>query len=121
MAAVRIGVEVGAFEEHVDRLPGTTGDLAAHDAAKGFRFLLVGDDCHLVVEFVLLSVEGEEFLALSGQPDVNVAMDLVGIEDMQRPAMGHGEQVGDVDQRRDGPETDGEQLLLQPVGARAVL
>ena len=52
---------------------------------------------------------------------MNAALQLVGVIDMQRPAAVEGDVIGDVHQRVDGPEADGAQALLQPVGRRAVL
>ncbi len=46
--------------------------------------------------------------------------ELVGIEDVQRPAEIEGQVVGDVDQRRDRPQTHRDQPLLQPLRARPV-
>ena len=40
---------------------------------------------------------------------------LIGIEDVQRPAKIEGEEVGDVDQRRDRPQAGGEQQPLHPL------
>ena len=50
-----------------------------------------------------------------------IAGDLLRVEDMQRPAAVEGDVVGDVDQRVDGPQPDGDQPLLQPFRRRAVL
>ena len=51
---------------------------------------------------------------------MEVALDLVGIEDVERTAGVEGRPVGDVDERGDGPRTDGAQPLLQPGRARPV-
>ena len=40
---------------------------------------------------------------------------------MQRPAAIEGQVVGDVDQRRDRPKTDGLEAILQPLRGRSVL
>ena len=40
---------------------------------------------------------------------------------MERPGAVEGQEVGDVDERRDRPQPDGKQPSLQPIGARAVL
>ena len=48
-------------------------------------------------------------------------MHLAGVEHVQRAAAVEGDEIGDVDQRVDGPEADGGEPLLQPVGRRAVL
>ena len=52
---------------------------------------------------------------------MRVALDLRGVEHMQRPAAIEGEVIGDVDERVDRPQADGAQPLLQPFGRRAVL
>src|SRR3546814_14548830 len=52
--------------------------------------------------------------------DLQVALHLAGIEDVQRPAEVEGHVVGDVDQRRDGAQADGAQAVLQPGRAGTV-
>ena len=46
---------------------------------------------------------------------------LVGVEHVQGTAEVVGDVVGDVDQRRDRPKADGDQPVLQPFRARAIL
>ena len=48
------------------------------------------------------------------------AVQLVGVEDVQRPGAVVGDEVGDVDERRDRPEADRAQPVLQPLRRRAV-
>ena len=39
---------------------------------------------------------------------------------MQRPVAIHGEEIGDIHQKADRPQTDGPQRLLQPIWAWAI-
>ena len=48
-------------------------------------------------------------------------MHLGGIEDVQRPVVGVGHVVGDVDERVDRAKADGDELALHPFRRRAVL
>ena len=109
------------FDQHVGGRLRAAGGFAAHDAGKRFDALLVGDDAHAVVERVGLAVEGEQRLAALRAPHGEIAVDLGGVEHMQRAAAVEGDEVGDVDQRVDRPQADGGEPLLQPVGRGAVL
>ncbi len=113
-------IEVGGLDEDVDRLLGAAGAQAAHDPADRLRSVLVADDGLGAVEGIVLAVERGEMLALPGEPDGDRAMDLVGVEDVERPVAVEGDEVGDVDERRDRPEADGAQPVLEPVRRRAV-
>ena len=59
--------------------------------------------------------------ALPGAAHGEIALDLVGIEDVQRPAAVEGQVIGDIDQRIDRTKTDGDQPLLQPFRAVTIL
>ena len=48
------------------------------------------------------------------------AVELVGVEDVQRAVAVVGDEVGDVDERRDRAEADGAQAVLQPLRRGAV-
>ena len=52
--------------------------------------------------------------------DAQIAPHAVGVEDVQRPVPVIGQEIGDIDQRRDRAQADGAQPVLQPFGARAV-
>ncbi len=109
-----------ALDQHVDRGLVAARGLAAHDAGDRLGPAVVGDDEDRRVERVGLAVQRRERLAVTGSPDHDVALDLGGIEDMQRPAVVEGHVVGDVDQRVDGPQPDRGQPALHPGGRRAV-
>ncbi len=72
------------------------------------------------VERIGAAVEREHALAGPGAPHRQIALDLGGVEHMQRAAAIEGQVVGDVDQRVDRPQPDGAQPLLHPFGRGAV-
>ena len=49
-----------------------------------------------------------------------IAFKFASIEDVQRAAQIYGDVVGDIDQRRDRPQSDGAQPVLRPFRARSV-
>ena len=73
------------------------------------------------VELVGAPVERQHLLAFLGAADSEVALHLRGVEDVERTAAVEGDVVGDVDQRIDRAEADGQQPPLHPVRRRAVL
>ncbi len=109
------------FDQHVGGVLVAARRLAAHDAGEQFRTGLVGDHAHGVVEGVGLAVERQQLLARLGAPHHEIALHLGGVEHVQRPAAVVGDEVGDVDQRIDGPQPDRGEALLQPGRRRAVL
>ena len=114
-------IEERDLQEDLGGLLGAARKLAAHDAADALQPGLVGDHRHLGVHDVGLVVEGQDLLAGAGQAHGQVALELGGVEDVQRPAQVVGHEVGDVDQRRDRPEPDRQQAILQPLGRGPVL
>ncbi len=89
--------------------------FAAHDAADRLDAIVVGDDAHRPASSVyVLAVERQHFLAVPGAAHHEVAGHLRGVEHMQRPAAVESDIVGDVDQRADRAQADGDQALLQP-------
>ena len=73
-----------------------------------------------LVERVGLAVERQHALAGARAAHGERALDLGGVEHVQRPAAIEGDVIGDVDQRADRPEADGAQPLLHPFRRRAV-
>ena len=67
---------------------------------------VVGDHGHLGIERVALAVERRELLAAPRAAHREIAVELVGVEDVERPVEIEGEEIGDVDQRRDRPQPD---------------
>ena len=109
------------FDQHVGRGRRAARCLAAHDAGDRLDAALVGDDADGRVERVGLAVEREQGFALAGAPDGEVAVHLGGVEHVQRSAAVVGKVIGDVDQRVDRTQPDGEEPALQPFRRRAVL
>ena len=106
-------IEQRHLEHDVGRGVGDAGALAAHDAAEADRPGRVGDHGHAVVEAVGPAVQRLQLLAEPGEAQDEVALELGGVEHVQRPAEIEGQVVGDVDQGRDRPQAD----RLQPVAA----
>ena len=109
-------IEEGRFHEDVGRRLRAARLLAAHDAGDAARAPFVGDHAHGRIEGVGLAVEGEDLFAVLGHARLHVALELVGVEDVERTAAVIGDQIGDVDQRRNRSEADRAQAVLQPFG-----
>ena len=69
-------------------------------------------------QLVFAAVERQHLLAVARTADDEIARNLGGIEDVQRPAAVEGDVVGDVDQRRDRAQADGAQALSAASAAR---
>ena len=68
------------------------------------------------VEDIGLVVQRREPLAGPGEADGDrAAMDLGRVEDVERAGAVEGDEVGDVDERRDRAQTDGAQAVLEPL------
>jgi hypothetical protein len=74
--------------------------LAAHDPADRFHAIVIGDDdiCGFSVYSRVSSAS--TFSPSFARRTTSVALDLGGVEDVQRTALVEGHVVGDVDQRR---------------------
>ncbi len=123
--AARVGgahrIEIGRFDEDVDRLLRHAGGQTAHHAADALHPVRVRNQRHAFGEGVLLVVQPHQRLAAPRAVDAQgIARDLVRVEDMQRPVPVEGEEVGDIHQKADRPQADGAQTVLQPLGAGAV-
>ena len=113
-------IEQRAFDE--DRRGGfvAAGGLAADHAGHRLHAGRIGDRAILRRDRVVLAVQRAERLAAPGPQRQHVAGELRHVEDMQRTAEIDGEEIGDVDQRVDRPQTDRGQPVLQPLRARPV-
>ena len=80
--------------------------FAAHDAGERFDAVVVGDHAHGVVERVGLAVERQQLSRRLRAAHDEIALDLGGVEHMQRPAAVVGDEVGDVDERIDRAQAD---------------
>ena len=81
---------------------------------------LVGDHGDGLVQPVGPPIQRLELLARPGEAQGEVAAQLGGVEYVQRAAEVESEIVGDIDQRRDRPQADRLQAVLQPGRARPV-
>src|SRR5665213_1549524 len=102
------------FDQHVGGLFRTAGGLAAHDAGKRFDAVIVRDHADIAIKRVGSPVEGQQRLGVARAPYGEVALDLGGIEHMQRARAVVGHEVGDIDQRVDRAQSDRCQAFLQP-------
>src|SRR5690606_38144199 len=114
------GVEEGGFEYQVRGLRRAAAVLAAHDAAQAEDTRRIRDDAETFGQLVLASVQRIQRLATVRQAHHDIAVELVRVIDMERTGAVEGEVIGDVDKRRNGPEADGAQAILQPLRALAV-
>src|ERR1051326_3975335 len=94
--------------------------LAAHYPADTVQLAGVGDHRHGGIETIAAAIEGQDLLALARHAHGEIARELLRIEHMQRPAQIEGYIIGDIDQRRDRPEANGGQAMLQPARAGPV-
>ena len=113
-------VEQGGFNKNCLGFRRAARGLAADDPAHGQRPAVIGDNRYLVIQFVFLAVQCQNFFSRFGQPHVQSAINFVGVEHVQRSAKGKGHIVGDVHQRRNGAQSDGLQTFLQPRRTGAV-
>ena len=133
VAGVGVDAELAAGLGDVERFPQrrldenvggrlrAAGELAADDAGQRFDAVFVGNHAHRRIERVGAAVERQQFLAVAGAANDEIALDLGGVEDVQRAVAVVGDEIGDIDQRVDGAQADGAQPLLQPGRRRAVL
>ena len=133
MAGVRMNVErparardgeripERALDQHVDRVGAAARRGAAHDAGERLDARIVGDHAHGVVERIILAVERREAFAGAAAAHHEIALDLGGVEHVQRAAAVEGQVVGDVDERIDRLLADALELALQPFGRGAIL
>ena len=85
------------------------------------RPVRVGDDDDRIVERVGAPVEGDDLFAVPRAADGEIALDLRGVEDVQRPAAVVGDVVGDVDEGVDRAQPDRGEAPLHPRRRGAVL
>ena len=115
-----VGIEIGAFDQHVGGAFGNARLLAAHDAADIVDMGVVGDHRHALVKRIGLAVEREHALARLGAPRDQRTRQLGAIIDVQRPAEIDHHEIGDVDQRGDRLLANRGQPPRHPVGRGAV-
>ena len=114
-------VPIGAFKEHIDSLISAARQLAAHDPGKALGALVIHDHHLTGRQRIGLAVQRQQLLAALRGHDPQLARDLGRVEDMQRAVQVIGEEVGDIDQRRNRAQADSHEPRLQPSGARPVL
>ncbi len=110
-------IEQGALEEDSACGGIRTGGLAAHDAGKRLHPFGIGDGAVFRAEGVVLAIQGAEGFAPAAAKGEGGARDLVHVEHMQRAAKVDSEEVGDIDERIDRAQANGEQPALQPLWA----
>ena len=116
------GIEVGALDEDVGRRLADARIEAAEDAGDAHRTLGRADHQVLVRELALHAVERHERRALGAGADHHLAaLDLCGIEGVQRLSELEEHEVGDVDQVVLGVNARGPQAVLHPLGRGADL
>ena len=118
-AARTPGNGVGPPERGLDEdVPGVVADgggVAAHDARERFESARVGDHAYFFIDGDGVAVEQLERLARAAPAHGEVALDLVQVEDVRRPAQLEHHVVGDVHQRRDAALAAARQALDHPL------
>ena len=113
-------IEQRRFDKHLGRRFGAAGGLAADNAAEAPHSGPIRDRGDFRIERVFLAVEGEQGLAGPGETHTEIAVEPPGIKDVQRPVEIEGQEIGDVDQRRNRPQPDRFEPPPQPGRARPV-
>ena len=113
-------VPEGGFKENLGGVRGAARGLPAHDSGERLRAVVVRDQHLAGAKPVALAVQRLKFLAALGGMDAKGATDPGDVKNMQRAVQADGEEIGDVDQRRNGAQADGPQSCLQPRGRGAV-
>ncbi len=80
------GQKVSRFQQNIPGRFSDPGFFAAHDTADSDRALLVGNDAIVRLQQIGFAVEREKFFAVARESDVDVAIQLVGIEGVRRLA-----------------------------------
>ncbi len=119
--AIRAGSNQADLDEHIHRALEAAAAHAAHDAGDAQRGAIVGDHDGIRIQRVGLFVQRQNLFAGPGHARLQIAVQLVGVEHMQRTAAILGDQVGGVDQRGDGFHADAFQTILHPFRRGAVL
>ena len=114
-------IEQRRLDKDFARRLGAAGRLAADHAAEALHPGTVGDRGDLRVELVFAAIEREQLFAGPGEAHGQIALELAGVEHMQRPVEIEGHEIGDVDQRRDRPQPDRFEPIPEPARARPVL
>ena len=72
----------------------------------------------MLAQQVLFAIEGDEWgtLGLGTHYDA-VTLDHIGVKAVERLTVGHHHVVGDIDNVVDRTQTDGAELVLEPLGA----
>ena len=114
-------VEERRLDEHLDGRFGACGRLTTDHPAETLHAGRIGNDRHFRIERIFLAVEREQGFARPRQTHRQIAGEPAGIKHMKRPVEVKGQEIGDVDERRDRPQPDRFELVLQPCRARPVM
>ena len=113
-------IKQGDFKENVCSGFAASGGHTTHNATDTLRAIIIGDYNHAVFKSVFTLIESFELLTRFGKPHCEITTHLVSIEHMQRSAEIECRPVGDINQRRYRPQTNGPQTILQPLRAFAI-
>ena len=81
------GIEIGRFHENICGGFRAARMLAADNAGNAFGGFVIGDHRHRRCERIGLAIKGRDFFAIPRHARPDIALHLVRIEDMQRPAI----------------------------------
>ena len=114
-AGDRLGEEERRLEEHVPRVEIRLRAVAAHDAGEADRAARIGDREHVGVDLDGLLVEELHALAAAPEADVDAALQLVEVVDVERTAHLEHHVVRDVHERGDGALAGALEAALHPL------
>ena len=93
----------------------------AHNTAKTFNPIGVGNNRHTLGQRIVFVIQRRKDLTAFGPVDAQgTAGDFIRIKHVQGPVAVIGEEICHINKRRDRPQPNGFQAILQPCGARAV-
>src|SRR5262249_15997439 len=110
----------GRLNQHLACRLAAAGGLSADNPGKGLDPRLIGDHDIADVELIGPAVERDKLLAWQRAANGQAAFDFLRIKTMQGPGPVVGDNVRDVDERIDWPETNGCKPPLQPCRAWSV-
>ena len=115
-----LGIEIGAFDQHLGGFGRYARMRAAHDPADIVDHRVVGDHRHRRVERVGLAVERLNLLAILRPARHQRPGQLGAVINVQGAAEIDRDEIGDVDQHRDRLLPDRSELAAHPFGRGAV-
>ncbi len=115
-------VEQGNLQKNLGRVIGTAGQFTPHDAANPLRACRIANHRHAVFQGIGLLIQRQNgFPRLGPAHGQGIALNFSRIKDMQGPPQIEADIIGDIDQRGNRAQADGNQPPLHPGRRGAIL